>query len=142
MMLLDTNVLIEGFAPGTPHHTWARGVIRSSLLGDGAAINPVILAEYLVGDESPDTVIRRLTDFGIAILDLPSLAAPRCAEAYAVYLENRRQQLAPPASKAPLPDFFIGAHASILNLPLATSDTSRYRTYFPEVELIMPDSSP
>jgi len=49
MILLDTNVLIYGFDPESPHHSWARKIIRSSLLGDGAAINPVILAEYLVG---------------------------------------------------------------------------------------------
>lgn len=103
-----------------------------------AAINPVILAEYLIGEQAPDTVITRLTTYLIAIPDLPSMAAPRCAEAYASYLENRRQQPAPLAPKSPLPDFFIGAHASMLNLSLATADVGRYQTYFPEVELIPP----
>jgi len=140
MTLLDTNVLIYGFDPSSPHHAWARAIIRSSVLGDGAAVNPVILTEYLIGEQEPDTVISRLTAFGIAILDLPSMAAPRCAGAYADYLENRRQQPAPPAPKSPLPDFFIGAHAAILNLPLATADVGRYRTYFPEVMLISPSS--
>lgn len=139
MTLLDTNVLIYGFDPDSPHYAWARGIIRSSILGDGAAVNPVILAEYLTGEQSPDTVITRLTDLGVAILDLPSIAAPRCAQAYASHLENRRQHPTPPAPKSPLPDFFIGAHASILNLPLATADTARYQTYFPEVKLITPE---
>lgn len=138
MTLLDTNVLIYGFDRRSPHHSWAWGIIRSSVLSDGAAVNPVILAEYMIGEQLPDTVISRLTSFGIAILDLPSMAAPRCAEAYARYLENRRQQPVPPALKLPLPDFFIGAHASLLNLPLATADLDRYQTYFPEVELITP----
>ena len=138
MILLDTNVLIYGFDRSSPLHPWAWGIIRSSVLGDGAAVNPVILAEYLIGEQAPDTVITRLTAFGIDILDLPSMATPRCAEAYAIYLENRRQQPAPLAPKSPLPDFFIGAHASMLNLPLATADVSRYQTYFPEVELIPP----
>jgi len=139
MTLLDTNVLIDGFTPSSPHHSWAKGIIRSSLLGDGAAINPVILAEYLVGEEMPETVIPRLNALGIALLALPSIVSPRCAEAYAGYLENRRQQPAPPAPKSPLPEFFIGAHASILNLLIATADADRYRTYFPEVDLITPD---
>jgi len=34
--------------------------------------------------------------------------------------------------------FFIGAHAQIANLPLLTRDAGRYRTYFPDVELIAP----
>ena len=139
MTLLDTNVLIYGFDLSSPHHSWARGIIRSSILGDGAAVNPVILAEYLAGEQAPDTVITRLTAFGIAILDLPSMAAPRCAKAYASYLENRRQQTAPLTPKSPLPDFFIGAHASTLNLPIATADLGRYQTYFPEVKLITPE---
>jgi predicted nucleic acid-binding protein len=138
MTLLDTNVLIYGFDPSSPHHAWARGIIRSSVLGDGAAINPVILAEYLTGEQTPETAIARLTTIGIALLDLPSIVAPRCAEAFASYLENRRQQPAPPAPKSALPDFFIGAHASILGLPLATADLDRYETYFPEVKLITP----
>ena len=139
MTLLDTNVLIYGFNPSSPLHSWAWGIIRSSVLGDGAAINPVILAEYLIGECAPDTVIPRLTAFGIAILDLPAIVAPPCADAYASYLENRRLQPAPPAPKSPLPDFFIGAHAAVLKLPLATADVSRYRTYFPEVALLTPD---
>lgn len=138
MILLDTNVLIYGFDPRSPMHTWALGIIRSSLLSDGAAINPVILAEFLVGEELPDTAAARLTALGIAILDLPSMAAPLCAQAYACYLTNRRQQPVSSAPKTPLPDFFIGAHAALLNLPLATADVGRYRTYFPEIELITP----
>jgi len=140
MTLLDTNVLIDGFDRNSPRHPWAWGIIRSAVLGEGAAVNPVVLAEYLTGEETPDTVIPRLAAFGIAILDLPSMAAPRCAEAYASYLENRRRQAAPLVPKSPLPDFFIGAHASILNLPLATADLDRYQTYFPEVGLIAPES--
>ena len=138
MILLDTNVLIYGFDSSSPFYSWARGIVRSALLGEGAAINPVILAEYLIGERSPETVMSRLNAFGIAILDLPAIMAPRCAEAYACYLENRRLQPGAAAPKTPLPDFFIGAHAALLQLPIATADEGRYRTYFPEVTLIIP----
>jgi len=38
-----------------------------------------------------------------------------------------------------LPDFFIGAHAAVLELPLLTRETARYRTYFPGVALSTPE---
>ncbi len=39
---------------------------------------------------------------------------------------------------SPLPDFYIGAQAAVMNLVLITRDESRYRTYFPIVTLITP----
>lgn len=40
--------------------------------------------------------------------------------------------------RSPLPDFYIGAHAVIAELSLLTRDVKRYRTYFPNVQLISP----
>lgn len=138
MILLDTNVLIYGFDPGSLHHAWASKTIREALLGEGAAANPVILTELMVGDAEPATVAERLNTLGLHLLDLPAGVAHRSAIAYQHYLEQRRQSKSIAAPKMPLPDFFIGAHASMLDLPLATADISRYQTYFPEVKLLAP----
>ncbi|MDO8827857.1 hypothetical protein [Methylophaga sp.] len=40
-----------------------------------------------------------------------------------------------------LPDFFIGAHAAVSGYQLITQNRGRLGTYFPSVELIMPDST-
>ncbi len=37
-------------------------------------------------------------------------------------------------------DFYIGSHAAIRNMILLTRDASRYRTYFPKLKLIAPQS--
>ena len=138
MILLDTNVLIDAFNPDSPHHHWASDILRDALVGSGAAANPVILAELMVGDADPATVAQRLEALGVELLDLPTRTAFRCATVYDGYLRRRRMHEDTLPPKCPLPDFFIGAHASILDLPLATADTGRYQTYYPEVQLLAP----
>ena len=46
------------------------------------------------------------------------------------------------ARERTLPDFLIGAHAAIADYVLLTRDASRYRTYFPELTIISPDTHP
>ena len=138
MILVDTNVLIYAFDPGSEFYDWARETLVDALANEGAAINPVVLAELCVGDRSPETVGSRLAQMGLHFLDLKPETSIACAQAFRRYLQTRRQAGARRQGKIPLPDFFIGAHAAVLDLPLATVDQDRYRTYFPSVRLICP----
>jgi predicted nucleic acid-binding protein len=138
MILLDTNVLIYAFDLDSPFCQWARETIVGAAAGDGAAINAVSLAEICVGDAEPTTVADRIRSWGIEILDVPAAAADICATAYAQYRKRRMSQSDKALPVMPLPDFFIGAHAKIMGWELATTDRSRFRTYFPSVSLKMP----
>ena len=140
MILLDTNVLIYAFDEDSEFYSWARELLIDSIRGEGAAVNTVVLAELCVGDAEPATVAERMRKWGIQLLDLPHSVSAICGRAYAHYLENRRLAGHGPIAKVPLPDFFVGAHAEVLGMPLATADPDRYRTYFPDLPLLLPGS--
>jgi predicted nucleic acid-binding protein len=38
-------------------------------------------------------------------------------------------------------DFFIGAHAAVLGIPLPTRDVRRYGAYFPTLQVISPEKA-
>ena len=40
-----------------------------------------------------------------------------------------------------LPDFFIGAHAAVSGYSVMSRDKGRFSTYFPSVELIIPEAT-
>ena len=138
MILLDTNVLIYAFDPDSPFCHWAKETIAEAVVGDGAAINAVSLAEICVGDTDPSTAADRIRSWGVKILDVPAAAADVCATAYRTHRKRRMSQSDAPVPVMPLPDFFIGAHAKIMGWELATADQGRFHTYFPSVSLKMP----
>ena len=95
------------------------------------AINPIIFAEVSIKIESIELVNTALNYF--KRLDLPYEAAFLAGKAYMNYIKRKG------VKTSPLPDFFIGAHASILGIPLITRDINRYKTYFPKLRLIHPE---
>lgn len=68
--------------------------------------------------------------------DFPFTAAGPAGWAHTLYRQRggRRERT--------LPDFLIGAHAFVAGHMLLTRDPSRYRTYFPELTIIAPDTHP
>jgi predicted nucleic acid-binding protein len=65
-------------------------------------------------------------------LALPLEAAFRAGRGFVEYRHRGGSR------RAPLPDFFIGAHAEVEGFTLLTRDAARYRTYFPKLKLIAP----
>ena len=138
MNLIDTNVLIYSFEPSLPFYRWAKKSVFEAISSYQAFVNPVILSELGVGDQTPSTLEYRLTHLGIRLIDLPYESSLIATLAYKKYLENRIQAGVKTSSKIPLPDFFIGAHAQYMNYKIITADIGRYKTYFPKVKLIHP----
>ena len=113
---------------GLPGHLALEAAANESPL----AINAIIYAEVSIG-------FQRIEDLESAIPSrlfrrdaLPFEAAFLAGKAF---LQYRRRG---GGRTAPLPDFYIGAHAAVASFRLLTRDAKRYQTYFPSVELIAP----
>ena len=138
MTLVDSNVVIYAADPTSTFCHWAKETISNAVGNNGAIVNPIVVAEVLVGATHPSLVFQHLYDWGVDLVDLPAAAAEHCAGAYRRYRNARLAETGQQIGKIPLPDFFIGAHAEFMGWQLATADRGRFNTYFPSVTLITP----
>jgi len=105
---------------------------RKAANGSILVINPLIYAEVSIGFERIEDLEDLLPEDVFRREDLPYEAAFLAGKCFLKYRKSGG------ARTAPLPDFYIGAHAAVMRYQLLTRDASRYRTYFPTVELICP----
>ena len=132
MLLVDTNVLVD-VLQNDPQ--WADGSIaqlRAQAQLHALAINPVIYAELSLSFSTFEALDRVVATMELAMREVPRPALFLAGKAY---LQYRRRG---GAKAQVLPDFFIGAHAAVEGWPLLTRDASRFRTYFPRLEVIAP----
>ena len=92
----------------------------------------MIYAEVSVRFERIEELEEALPEPDFRKLPLPWEAAFLAGKCFLRY--RRREGL----RRSPLPDFYIGAHAAVEGMPLLTRDASRYRTYFPGLEVVAP----
>ena len=132
MTLVDTNVLVDILShdPVWYERSAARFAERQEL--GRMAIIEVIFAECSVSYSSAEQASQALEALAVERDAMSDAALWRAGQAFRNY---RRQG----GSKTNvLADFFIGAQAETLSVPLLTRDAGRYRNYFPEVELVGP----
>jgi len=134
MTLVDTNILLDLV---TDDPTWAEWSIRqldAAAVNGSLVINSVIYAELSVRFERIEDLDEVLSEAGIMMEDIPRAALFLAGKVF------RRYRAAGGSRTGVLPDFFIGAHAAVSKLSLLTRDIQRYRTYFPTVNLIAPQT--
>lgn len=95
-------------------------------------MNPLVYAEVSVGFERIEELDDALPEEVFRREPLPWEAAFLAGKSFRSYRRRGGRR------HAPLPDFYIGAHAAVAGYRLLTRDAARYRTYFPRVELIAP----
>ncbi len=133
MIFVDTNILID-IATGNPTWSdWSRHAIADAHAHGPLLINAIVYAEFAIGFEAQFDCDAEIEKFDLTLVDMPKSAAFRAAQAFRLYRRGGG------VHAGALPDFFIGAHASVAAAPLLTRDARRYRAYFPELTLIAPE---
>ena len=131
-VLVDSNVLLDIMTEDPQWFSWSAGALARAAETMRLVINPIIYAEVSIrysriedlNDALPPTFVEREP--------LPYEAAFLAGKAFLIYRKHSGVR------RSPLPDFFIGAHASIARYSLLTRDAGRYRSYFPKLPLIAP----
>jgi predicted nucleic acid-binding protein len=131
--LVDSNVLLDIIQEDPRWAEWSAERLAEAFNRGIVVINPIIFAEVALAFDSQEDLNAHFRPGEYERQPLPWHAAMLAARAFANY--RRRGG----SKTAPLPDFYIGAHAEVESLTLLTRDAARYRTYFPKVKLIAPD---
>jgi len=134
LVLVDTNVILDVVQDDSVWAEWSQGQLDAWAVRDDLGINAVIYAELSIAyariEELEDTV----DTAELRLLEIPREALFLAGKAFLAYRKQGGTRT------GVLPDFFIGAHAAVMDLPLLTRETARYRTYFPGVALITPEA--
>lgn len=134
-LMVDSNVLLDEFEDDPVWAQWSEEMLEYYRSTHILCINPIIYAEVSVGFKRMEELEAAIIACDLRLLPIPKEALFLAAKVFVEYRRRKGNKL------SPLPDFFIGAHATVQNLGLITRDVSRYRSYFPTVKLISPDSS-
>lgn len=133
-MLVDSNVLLDLVTNDPNWADWSLEQLENASLAGPLFINDVIYSELSVRYERIEALDEFIAEAGLELVPMPRSALFLAGK---VFVHYRR---AGGTRTGVLPDFFIGAQAAVLNLPVLTRDRGRYRTYFPKVELVTPHS--
>lgn len=131
-VLVDSNVLLDVATEDPRWGPWSTDALARLAEVETLVINPVIYAELSVRYVRIEDLEEALPPDLYRREPIPFEAAFLAGKSFTSY--RRRGG----ARVAPLPDFFIGAHAAVAGHSLLTRDPTRYRTYFPGVKLIAP----
>ncbi len=133
-VVVDSNVLLDVVTGDPTWGQWSSEALERTADEAILVINALIYAEVSIGFASIEALEEALLPDLYRREHLPYEAAFLAGKAF------RRYRQAGGARSSPLPDFYIGAHAAVAGYRVLTRDATRYRTYFPRLEIIAPDA--
>jgi hypothetical protein len=130
--LVETNVLIDILSNDPNWRSWSQARLEERSDKGPMVINDVVYAEMAARFVTQEQLDAESSDLNVVLQRMPQAALFLAGRTFERYRRSGGTRT------GILPDFFIGAHAEIAQWPLLTRDVGRYRTYFPDVELIAP----
>jgi len=131
-VIVDSNVLLDIVSDDPAWGAWSSRALERAADEAIVVINALIYAEVSVGFASVEALEEALPQALFRREHLPYEAAFLAGKAFLRY------RPAGGSRRSPLPDFYVGAHAAVAGYRRLTRDASRYRSYFPTLELIAP----
>lgn len=135
MTLVDTNVLLDVATDDARWARWSLHQLDAAAIRGPVVINAVVYAEFSIGYARIEEADRVLDNAGLDLTEIPRAALFLAGKVFQRYRARGGSRT------GVLPDFFIGAHAAVAQVPLLTRDPRPYRTYFAGVRLIAPDET-
>jgi predicted nucleic acid-binding protein len=132
-ILVDSNVLLDILTEDKKWFPWSSETLAYYAERNELVINPIIYAEVSIRFERIEDLEDVLSPSYFRRDPIPWEAAFLAGKCFLTYRRRGGRR------RSPLPDFFIGAHAAVAGIRLLTREISRYRTYFPTLDLIVPE---
>ncbi len=132
-VLVDSCILLDLFTDDPVWGEWSEHILETHSQTNSLYINSMVYTEVSIGFERIEEWEEAISGLGLKVLEIPREALFLAGKVFLKYRKNKGTKT------SPLPDFFIGAHASVSNLHLITRDPARYKTYFPRAGLIIPE---
>jgi len=131
-VLVDSNVLLDVFSEDPTWFDWSSDALAELAERSVLVVNPIIYAEVSVRFERVEDLEEALPADRFQREALPWEAGFLAGKCYLSYRKRGGER------RSPLPDFYVGGHAAVRGMILLTRDASRYRTYFPQLEIVAP----
>ena len=132
-IFIDSCVLLDLFTNDLNWAEWSENILEQYSHTNTLYINSIVYTEVSIGFNKIEELEIAISELDIKVLEIPREALFLTGKTFLKYRKNKGTK------NSPLPDFFIGAHASVSNFDLVTRDTDKYKTYFPQVKLINPE---
>jgi hypothetical protein len=131
-IFIDSCVLLDLFTNDPKWANWSEDILGRCSQTNTLLINAIVYTEISIGFNRIEEVEDAIEQVGVKVLEIPREALFLAGKTFLDYRRNKGTK------SSTLPDFFIGAHATVSSFDLVTRDIANYKTYFPNIKLIFP----